>query len=188
MNENTRKSLKIAAVTAIVLLALSAIVFVYANTHNGNNASDDQQQTNLQNLQPFISNITNMSPGQLKELQTLCNRPQFFKRLLQNATLSTIQGTVALEFKGMLLLDTSSGRTTVLLPKEWSVGSELIGRDDLFNSSFASSGSDVTVKVLKSDVFTNANFTLNIMVGYEAINATGTHAYAVLPFNIVPNS
>jgi hypothetical protein len=188
MNENTRKSLKIAAITAIVLLALSAIVFVYANTHNGNNASDDQQQTNLQNMQPFTSNITNMSPAQLKELQTLCNRPQFFKRLLQNATLSTIQGTVALEFKGMLLLDTSSGRTTVLLPKEWSVGSEVIGRADLFNSTFASSGSNVTVKVLKSDVFDDANFTLNVMIGYEAINATGTHAYAVLPFNIVPNS
>jgi hypothetical protein len=188
MNENTRKSLKIAAITAIVLLALSAVVFVYANTHNGNSASDDQQQTSLQNLQPYMSNITNIPPGQLKELQTLCNRPQFFKRLLQNATLSTVQGTVATELKGMLMLDTSSGRTTVLLPKEWSVGNEITGRADLFNSTFASSGSDVTIKVLKSDVFNNGNFTLNIMIGYEAINATGTHAYAVLPFNIVPNS
>jgi len=46
----------------------------------------------------------------------------------------------------------------------------------------------LTVSVLKSDLFSNANFSVNVMLGYEAVNATGTHAYAVLPFNIQPTS
>jgi hypothetical protein len=63
-----------------------------------------------------------------------------------------------------------------------------MGRAALFNGTFAGSGQNVTVKVLESKVFSNANFSLNVMMGYEAINATGTHAYAVLPFNIQPHS
>jgi hypothetical protein len=58
----------------------------------------------------------------------------------------------------------------------------------LFNGTFASEGQNVTVKVLESDVFTNASFSLNTMLGYEVINATSIHAYAVLPFNIQPSS
>jgi hypothetical protein len=74
-----------------------------------------------------------------------------------------------------------------LLPKDWTVDNEVVGRAALFNGTFTSQGQDVTVKVLESNVFSNANFSINVMMGYEAINASSTHAYAVLPFNIQPN-
>jgi hypothetical protein len=110
------------------------------------------------------------------------------ERFLENATLSTVQGTVVSEVKGILILNTDAGQVRILLPKGWTVGNEVMGRAALFNGTFAGSGQNVTVKVLESKVFSNANFSLNVMMGYEAINATGTHAYAVLPFNIQPHS
>jgi hypothetical protein len=75
-----------------------------------------------------------------------------------------------------------------LLPAEWTVGTEVVNRNTLFNGTFASSGQSVTITVLESSVFSNANFSINEMLGYEAINATNAQAYAVLPFNIQPNS
>ena len=114
--------------------------------------------------------------------------PFWIGGLLENATLSNVTGTVVTEAKGMLVLDTESSQVRVLLPKEWTVGTDVLGRAELFNGTFASSGQSVTVTVLESNIFSNTNFSINEMLGYEAINATGTQAYAVLPFNIQPNS
>jgi hypothetical protein len=75
-----------------------------------------------------------------------------------------------------------------LVPKAWSINSEVEGRAFLFNGTFVSPGQTVTVKVLESDLVSNANLSINVMLAYEAINTTGTHAYAVLPFNIQPSS
>lgn len=183
-----RKSLKIAAVAAVVLLALGAAVLVYANS-NSSNASDDEQQTGIQNMETFLESHNYTMPNCMKRMGHMRgNGLQWFERLSENATLSTVQGTVISVVRGMLILDTGAGQVRVLLPKEWSVNHEVIGRAELFNGTFADPGQNVTVKVLESDVFSNANFSINIMIGYEAINATGTHAYAVLPFNIQPNS
>jgi hypothetical protein len=88
----------------------------------------------------------------------------------------------------MLILDTGSGQVRVLLPREWTLDNEAVGRAELFNGTFVSAGQSVTVKVLENDVFSNANFSINVMLGYEAINATNAQAYAVLPFNIQPTS
>jgi hypothetical protein len=187
MNESMKKSLKVAAVTAIALLALSVVVFVYANSNNNYKTTSDEQQENT--MRYFISNDTNIPQGLLKRLgQMSCNSPKWLGKFLENATLSTISGTVSSQLKGMLILNTDSGQVRVLLPKDWTLNNEVLTRAALFNSSYASGGDNVTLKVLKSDVFSNTNFSLSIMIGYEAINATGTHAYAVLPFNIEPSS
>ena len=188
MNENMKKSLEVAAVTAIALLTLSVVVFVYANSSNNYKTNSDEQQKDTMRGY-FISNDTNIPPGLLKRLgQMSCNGPKWLGRFLENATLSTVNGTVSLQLRGMLILNTDSGQVRVLLPKDWTVNNEVVTRAALFNSSYASGGDNVMVKVLKSDVFSNTNFSLNVMIGYEAINATGTHAYAVLPFNIEPSS
>jgi hypothetical protein len=189
-----RNSLKIAAVAAVLFLVLGAVAFVYASSRNALNANADEQQTEMQifsgpDNQNFFrwnnctvpGHMTRMPHGQADGLQSL-------KGFLENATLSTVQGTVVSEARGMLILNTDSSQVRVLLPKDWSVGNAIVGRISLFNSTFASSGQTVTVKVLESNVFSNSNFSINVMMGYEAINATGTHAYAVLPFNIQPNS
>jgi hypothetical protein len=188
MNENMKKSLKVAAVTAIVLLALSVVVFVSANSNNNYKTTSDEQQENTMRGY-FISNDTNIPPGLLKRLgQMSCNDPKWLGKFLENATLSTVSGTVSSQLRGMLILNTDSGQIRILLPKGWTLNNEVVTRAALFNSSYASGGDNVMVKVLKSDVFSNTNFSLNVMIGYEAINATGTHAYAVLPFNIEPSS
>jgi hypothetical protein len=64
-----------------------------------------------------------------------------------------------------------------------SVCNEIIGRNKLLNGTFASSAQGVRLNVLEAQIFKNVNFSLNIMMGDETINAGVTHAYAVLPFN-----
>jgi len=191
-----KKSLKIAAVAAVVFLALGTVAYVYACSQNGATANVNEQQIGMQNLQTFFgsNNITypnnaTMPWGHMRRMpQMRANGLQYAEGLLQNATLSTVQGTVVSTVKGMLVLDTGSGEIRVMLPKDWTVGNGVVGRASLFNGTFASLGQSVTVKVLESELSSNASFSINTMLGYEAINATGMHAYAVLPFNIQPNS
>jgi hypothetical protein len=188
-----RKSLKIAAIAAVAFLALGALAFAYAYSHNGLTANAEEQM-GMRSLQTFWSSSVALPDnvtvpcyiGRMGQMRA--NGFQWTEQLLQNATLSTVSGTVVSEVKGMLVLDTGSGQVRVLLPKGWTVGNEVVGRASLFNGTFASAGQSVTVSVLESEVFSNANFSINVMLGYEAINATGTHAYAVLPFNIQPSS
>jgi hypothetical protein len=191
-----KKSLKIAAVTAVAFLALGAVAFAYAYSQNGVTANTDEQQTGIQNMQTFFesNNVTlpnnvMMPCGHMRRMpQTRGDGPLWIGGLSENATLSNVTGTVVSEVKGMLVLNTGSGQVCVLLPKEWTVGNEVVDRAELFNGTFASSGQSVTITVLESNIFSNANFSINEMLGYEALNATGTQAYAVLPFNIQPNS
>ena len=191
-----RKSLRIVAVAAVLFIALGAVAFVYACSQNGATANADEQQMGIQNMQTFFQshNITlqdnvTIPWGQMTRMpQMRTNGYYLTEGLLQNATLSTVQGTVVSELRGMLILDTGASQVRVLLPKDWTLGNEVVGRAALFNGTFANPGQNVTVYVLESNVFSNANFSINEMLGYEAINATGTQAYAVLPFNIQPAS
>ena len=190
-----RKSLKIFAVVAVAFLALGAVAFVYACSQNGITANAGEQ-VGTQNMQEFFgsNNVTLPANVTMTEGNMRCmprrgaNDFQWTEVLLQNATLSNVTGTVVSEVKGMLVLNTGSGQIRVLLPKDWIVGSEVVNRATLFNGTFASSGQSVTITVLESKVFSNASFSVNEMLGYEAINATNAQAYAVLPFNIQPNS
>ena len=185
-----RKSLKIATVAAVLFLALGAVVFVYASSQNALKANyDERQQIAMQNMQTYFDSNNCTLPDHIRCMpQGRANGFPWTERFLENATLSTVQGTVVSEVKGMLILNTDTGQIRVLLPKDWTVRNEVVGRATLFNGTFASSRQNVTVKVLKSEVFSNVYFSINVMMGYEAINATGTHAYAVLPFNIQPSS
>jgi archaellum component FlaF (FlaF/FlaG flagellin family) len=191
-----RKSLKIASAALILFLALSAVAFVYAGMQNSL-ALADEQQTGNQNMQTFFdsNNITLPStatwPGHMGRghgRQMMGDGLPLVQMLSENATLSTVQGTVVAQSRGILILDTGSGQVRVTIPNEWTVGSEVINSTALFNGTFVSSGQTLAVNVLKSDLFSNANFSVNVMLGYEAVNAAGTHAYAVLPFNIQPTS
>ena len=187
-----RKSLKIVSAAAVVFLALGAVVFVYASSQNSLTANADERQMGMMNFFEWNNctlpdNVTMY--GHMRRMPHMqANGFQWFNRLSENTTISTVQGTVVSEYRGTLILDTGSGQTRILLPKAWSLDNEIVGRASLFNGTFASTGQSVTIKVLESDVFSNTSFSINVMMGYEAINATGTHAYAVLPFNIQPSS
>jgi hypothetical protein len=191
-----RKNLKIVTAAAVLFIAVGAIVLVYANAQNALNANGDQQTT-MQNMQTFFESNNQTfcgwdnrtMRGHMRGMpQMQANGLQSITSFFENGTLSTVQGSVVSEFRGMLILDTGSGELRVLLPQAWSVDNEVVGRVKLFNGTFASPGQTVTIKVLENNVFSNANFSINMMLAYEAINATSTHAYAVLPFNIQPAS
>ena len=188
-----RKSLKIAAVAAVLFLALGAIAFVYAGSQNGLTDYTDKQLMSVQDFfnanNVTLPNNVTMPWGHMRRMpQMRENGLQSPGFLSENTTLSTLNGTVVSTVRGMLILDTGSGQIRVLLPKAWSVGDEVVNRAALFNGTLTGPGQSVTIKVLESESFSNANFSINVMMGYEAINASGTHAYAVLPFNIQPNS
>jgi len=178
-----RKSVKLAASVTVLFLALGAVVLAYAASQSASTSS------NGQNAPAYPT--TNASQGQLQNLQSIIGKDRSWtKKFLENATITTANGTVVSLFKGMLILDTGSSEVRVLMPEYWSVGTQVVGRWKLFNStySFSAPGQNVSVKALESEMFENPSFSINVMVGYEITNATGTSAYAVLPFNIVPSS
>lgn len=188
-----RKSLKIASGAVVLFLALSAIALVYAGIQSGSTLAN--AQTANQDMRTFFdsnnvtlpSNVTcSGHMGRCQGQQMMGDGQQLVQMLSENATLSTVQGTLVSQTGRVLILDTGSSQVRVMIPKEWTVGNEAINSATLFNGTFVSSGQTLTVDVLKSDLFSNANFSVNVMLGYEAVNATGTHAYAVLPFNIQP--
>jgi len=172
-----KKSLKIASIVAVLILAVGIVTIVYANSqlaagkHNGKK----------------IFSPTNPPPP--KPLQP---RPdaglEWFKKFVTQADATQISGTVESEFKGMLILGTDEGQVRILLPEVWSLNSEVMKRGKLFNSTFCDIGQTVNVKVLKSVLLEKDSFNINIIIAYEIINASETHAYAAFPFNIEPKS
>jgi len=191
-----RKSLKIASAAVVSFLALSALALVYAGMQNSLALTDDQQTSNeyVQTLLDSTNVTLPINATWPEHMEGGHGRPmmgdglQFVQLLSENATLSTVQGTVVSQTRDLLILDTGSGQVRVMIPNEWTVGSEVVNSVSLFNGTFVSSDQTLTVDVLKSDLVSNASFSVNVMLGYEAVNATDTHAYAVLPFNIRPAS
>jgi len=192
-----KKSLKIASIAALLLAVLGVVAFVYAEVQN-NLALASDQQTGNQFVQSLLESNNITIPGngswpcrmgrgggrQMMENGGL----QFAQFFSENTTLSTVQGTVVSQTRDLLILNTDSGQVRVMIPKEWTVGGEIANAATLFNGTFVSQGQSVTVSVLKSDLFSNASVSVNVMLAYEAVNGAGTHAYAVLPFNIQPAS
>jgi hypothetical protein len=194
--QKVRKSFKMLATAAVVCLALGAVAFVYACSQDGATANANEKQMGSQNMPTFFESHNITSPnnvtmpwGHMRRMpQMRANGLQLPEGFSQNATLSTVNGTLVSEVWDMLVLDTTSGQIRVSLPKDWTMDNEVVGRVSLFNGTFASPGQNLTVKVLESSVFGNTSFSINEMLGYEVINVTGAQAYAVLPFNIQPNS
>jgi hypothetical protein len=177
-----RKSVKMAVAVTVLFLAFGAVVLAYANSQKALTSGNEQAAPT------YTANSAPQIQSQLKQFVNNNDHP-WAKKFLENATAATVSGTVVSEFRGMLILDTGQSEVRILMPQYWSVGTEVVGRGKLVNTtySFSGPGEDVTVKALESEVFKNTSFSINVIVGYEITNATGTTAYAVLPFNIVPN-
>ena len=208
-SKSMRKSLVIIALVGVMLCVVGAVIFAnaYAAT-NGSTVNGAVPQVNAQPSQNVFNPGGPMIPGnftfpgnfnaqgncgfQGRMMQGTHGRQRFGSpfsgEFLQNATLTSISGSVVTETRGLLLLDTSSGQVSIQIPYEWNIGSQIVSGSTLFNGTFASSGQTVTLQVLESNVFSNTSFTINEMVGYQATNSTGTTATAVLPFNIQPAS
>jgi hypothetical protein len=76
------------------------------------------------------------------------------------------------EFKGMLILNTGSDEVKILMPQYWSVTNEVVGRSKLLNStySFPTPGENTTATFLQSRIFSNTDFSIQVMVCYEITN------------------
>jgi hypothetical protein len=178
-----RKSVKMVVAVTVLFLAFGAVVLAYANSQSALTSGNEQKAPT------YTANSAPQIQSKLKQSVTNNDNP-WARKFLENATATAVNGTVVSEFKGMFIMDTGQSEVRILMPQYWSVGTEVVGRGKLFNTtySFSGPGENVTVKALESEVFNNPSFSINVMVGYEITNATGTTAYAVLPFNIVPNS
>lgn len=166
---NMKKALKIVILTAVALIAIGCFSFAFASSQGYLPASNNQLLTNQQ-----ISQFLKTHPGVAVEA---------FGRFINHSQLAEVNGTVVAQYKGMAVLQTTSGQVTVLLPNVWNYNGQLLNRTELFDNTFTGTGQTVTFKVLKGQWNENG-FNLNIMIGYEALNAASAHAYAVLPFNI----
>jgi hypothetical protein len=165
-----RRSLKIAVVATVLLLAVGAFAIVYACSPSGSASmatelTDNRKLDQLQKLHPWL-------------------KLDAFRRFVAHANATEVSGIVVAELRGMVILSTESGQVRVLVPKMWTLDAQVVNREKLFNNTFR--GQEITLEVLKGE-WQGSNFSINIMIGYEATSADA-HAYAVLPFNVVPNS
>lgn len=174
-----KKSLKIASIIGLALLLLGATVLVYGTMQTTNATKGPPDNRPPANRPP-----ENRPPSVLPDEEHLGFSLDQLKFFLNHATAVQINGSIVALVKGMLVVNTMEGHVTVLLPENWTVDNMVVSRETLFNGTFSGVGQNVTVKALKSIVFEHDNFSINIMVGYEIINAKGIHAYALLPFNI----
>lgn len=95
-----------------------------------------------------------------------------------------IEGTAVNISKTMLIVNTTENQIRVHLPPEWTVGDELIQREELFASGYLSEGENITVKALEANLIDKEGLRIYLLVGYEIINESSVHAYANLRVNI----
>lgn len=110
-------------------------------------------------------------------------RLSLLKALLANATSVEINGTVVALVKNKLILNATTGHETIILPAQWTVGTKVMTRTQLFNRNFTAVGKAIKVTALKLTLFENQNININRLWGYQ-ITANSTTAYTLLPFNI----
>ena len=182
-----KKSLKIVSIIGLVLLMLGATVLVYGTMQTSNN----QKCKNPPDNRPPANRPPDNRPPSIvlnKTTEGMLNLSvDQLKYFLNHATAVQVNGSVAILVNDMLAVDTVGGQVRIFLPENCTVNHTIVSRSVLFNGTFSGAGQNVTVKVLKSIIFEHNNFDINIMVGYEIINAKGIHAFALLPFNIETN-
>ncbi len=188
-----RRSMTAALISVILILVLGGAILGFVSTqtnatHDGEHSEDSQSD----NHQTNTSMITRgMTSDELKLVQQLLEnertdnttRLSLLKALLANATSVEVNGTVVALMKNKLILDASTGRMTIILPAQWTVGTKVMTRTQLFNGNFTAVGKAIKVTALKLTLFENQNININLLWGYR-ITTNSTTAYALLPFNI----
>jgi hypothetical protein len=95
-----------------------------------------------------------------------------------------IEGAAVYLSENMLIVNTVEDQIRVHLPADWTVGDELVLREELFASGYLSESEDVTIKALGANLIDKGGLRIYLMVCYEIVNASGVHAYANLRVNI----
>ena len=181
-----KKSMTAAIISATLILLLGAGVLGFlsnqsATAHDNSNSDNDCPRTTRgltdNELESFKQLLEHERTGNLTRLEIL-------KALLANATTVEINGTVVALVRNKLVLNTTTGHETILLPRTWTVDTQVMKRTQLFSGNFSAAGEKVKVTALKLTLFENQNITINMLYGFEITNAESITAFALLPFNI----
>lgn len=168
-----KSKVKILAITLVIVAVAS--VFLYAPLTNALQPNEDQESD------VEILNDMNF------EARCRC-KPRVKARLvwwfLNHSEPTEVNGAAVALFKNMLILDTAEGQIRIHLPRAWTVNGEVMMREELFESSYLSEGENITAKALRADVIDKQGLCVYLLLGYEIINQSTLHAYAILPFNI----
>jgi hypothetical protein len=167
---------KIFGIAFVVAVATSLLIYVpltlAVSRNNNSNEVLNPSMSTMMNEEMLLSQ-SNSEIG-----------PQLLRRFIANSTLVEIHGTVVALVKRMLVLNTADGQVRILLPATWIVGEKVLEREDLFKTDYLTVGQDISVKTLKGTIVTRESYNIYVLFGYEIINTSAVHAYAVLPFNI----
>ena len=165
-----------ALVIALVVAAVTGLLLYVPLSLAGSRSNQGNEVTD--NSMPMVN-------SEMPDLQGLGEfRRELLRRFIANATPVEIHGTVVALVKRMLVLNTAEGQVRILLPPKWTVAEKVLQREDLFKTDYLTIGQSITVKALKGTLVTRESYSIYVLFGYEIINASGIHAYAVLPFNI----
>jgi hypothetical protein len=172
----------IISVTLILLFGASILGFIgsqNATAHNDNNNDGPRNTRRLtDNELEFFKEL--LEQGHTENLP----RFEILKTLLANATTVEINGSIVALVKNELVLNTTTGHETIILPRAWTVDTQVMKRTQLLNSNFSAVGEEVKVMALKLTLFENQNIIINVLYGFEITNAESVTAFALLPFNI----
>ena len=116
-----------------------------------------------------------------------CGKPKELELvwwLLNNSEPVEIEGEAVIYHKDVLIVNSDNGQVRIALPEEWTVETNIVTREMLFGSGYLNQGENVTVKALRTNLFEKVGLSIYFLIGYEIIDDTDVHAYAVLPINI----
>jgi len=168
-----KSKIKILAITLVIVAVAS--VFLYAPLTNAFQPNGDQESD------VEILNDMNFEARCRCKPRVKARRGWWF---LNHSEPTEVDGAAVALFKNMLILDTSEGQIRIHLPRAWTVDGQVTMREELFESSYLSEGETITVKALRADVINKEGLCVYLLLGYEIINKSTVHAYAILPFNI----
>ncbi|HIE14554.1 TPA: hypothetical protein EYP70_04720 [Candidatus Bathyarchaeota archaeon] len=117
-------------------------------------------------------------------------KAQLFRQFFRDATITTIEGSVATHFRNILIIeDVESNNLNILLPSVWRIGSKVMNVSEIFEEGYLSPGDNVTIKALQRIVTNRNDTSLIILVAYEISNDSSDYIlHAVLPFNVVASN
>jgi len=168
-----KSKVKILAITPVIVAVAS--VFLYAPLTNAFQPNGDPESG------VEILNDMNFEARCRGRPRVKARRGWWF---LNHSEPTEVDGAAVVLFKNMLIVDTGEGQIRIHLPQAWTVDGEVTMREELFESGYLSEGETITVKALRADVIDKEGLCVYLLLGYEIINESTVHAYAILPFNI----
>ena len=181
---------KILGIAIVIVAVTGLLLYVPLSLAGSRNNHRNEEDENHAPMVPMLPMMINDEIHEwINRARPLFQRfggliQELLRRLVANSTAVEIHGTVVTLVNRMLVLNTAAGQVRIHLPAKWIVGGDVLEREDLFETDYLTIGQSVTVKALKGTVIARETYIISVLLGYEIINVTSVHAYAVLPFNI----